>query len=40
MDTVQNVFGQMRELYLLNGAILVVILFGLAGTAFLIRRKV
>jgi hypothetical protein len=31
---------QMRRLFLLNGAILVVILFGLAGIAFLIRRRV
>ena len=32
--------GQMRGLFLLNGAVLVVILFGLAGIAFLIRRRV
>jgi hypothetical protein len=32
--------GQMRRLLLLNGAVLVVILFGLAGIAFLIRRRV
>ncbi len=31
---------QMRRLFLLNGAVLVVILFGLAGIAFLIRRRV
>ena len=31
---------QMRQLFLLNGAVLVVILFGLAGIAFLIRRRV
>ena len=30
----------MRQLFLLNGAVLVVILFGLAGMAFLIRRRV
>jgi hypothetical protein len=30
----------MRRLFLLNGAVLVVILFGLAGIAFLIRRRV
>jgi hypothetical protein len=33
-------FGQMRQLFLLNGAVLVVILFGLAGIAFMIRRRV
>jgi len=32
--------GQMRRLLLLNGAVLAVIVFGLAGIAFLIRRKV
>jgi hypothetical protein len=32
--------GRMRDLLLLNGAVLVVILFGLAGIAFLIRRRV
>ena len=31
---------QMRRLLLLNGAILVAILTGLAGIAFLIRRKI
>ena len=31
---------QMRRLLLLNGAVLVVILFGLASIAFLIRRRV
>ena len=31
---------EMRRLFLLNGAVLVVILFGLAGIAFLIRRRV
>ena len=30
----------MRRLFLLNGAVLVVILFGLAGIAFLVRRRV
>lgn len=36
-----NVFlGEMRRLLLLNGAVLMVILVGLAGIAFLIRRKV
>ena len=32
--------AEMRQLYLLNGAVLVVILAGLAGMAFLIRRRV
>jgi len=43
IDPVENVnafLDQMRQLFLLNGAILVVILFGLAGMAFLIRRRV
>ncbi|MEU4240967.1 hypothetical protein [Actinoplanes sp. NPDC026619] len=37
---VNQFFGQMRRLLLLNGAVLVVIIFGLGGIAFLIRRKV
>jgi len=32
--------NEMRQIFLLNGAVLVVILFGLAGIAFLIRRRV
>ncbi|GAA4599360.1 hypothetical protein GCM10023107_48220 [Actinoplanes octamycinicus] len=35
-----QLFGQMRQLLLLNGAVLLVILTGLAGMAFLIRRRV
>ncbi|BCJ45116.1 hypothetical protein GCM10010168_69170 [Actinoplanes ianthinogenes] len=35
-----HLFGQMRQLLLLNGAVLLVILTGLAGMAFLIRRRV
>jgi hypothetical protein len=35
-----EMFGEMRRLFLLNGAILLVILTGLAGMAFLIRRRV
>ncbi|GLW33061.1 hypothetical protein [Actinoplanes regularis] len=35
-----QVFGEMRRLLLLNGAILLVILSGLAGMAFLIRRRI
>ncbi|GAA0537215.1 hypothetical protein GCM10010172_18230 [Paractinoplanes ferrugineus] len=31
---------EVRRLFLLNGAVLVVIVFGLAGIAFLIRRRV
>jgi len=43
IDPVENVnafLAQMRQLFLLNGAVLVIILFGLAGMAFLIRRRV
>jgi hypothetical protein len=43
LDPVAGVNGflaRMRELLLLNGAVLIVILFGLAGIAFLIRRRV
>ena len=43
IDPVENVnafLTQLRQLFLLNGAVLVVILFGLAGMAFLIRRRV
>ncbi|WIM97925.1 hypothetical protein ACTOB_001488 [Actinoplanes oblitus] len=35
-----HLFGQMRQLLLLNGAVLLVILTGLAGMAFMIRRRV
>ena len=38
--TLDEFFAQMRRLLLLNGAVLVVILFGLGGIAFLIRRRV
>ena len=37
---VNSFLARMRELLLLNGAVLIVILFGLAGIAFLIRRRV
>jgi hypothetical protein len=37
---VNNFIDQMRRLVLLNGAVLVVILFGLAGISYLIRRRV
>lgn len=37
---VSQFLGEMRRLLLLNGAVLVVIVFGLAGIAFMIRRKV
>jgi hypothetical protein len=43
VDPVENVnrfLAEFRRLFLLNGAVLVVILFGLAGMAFLIRRRV
>ena len=35
-----QVLGEMRRLYLLNGGVLMIILVGLAGIAFLIRRRV
>jgi hypothetical protein len=38
--TLDEFFAQMRQLLLLNGAVLVVILCGLGGIAFLIRRRV
>ncbi len=37
---VNTYVDQMQRLFLLNGAVLVVILFGLAGIAYLIRRRV
>jgi len=37
---VNSFLGRMRDLILLNGAVLIVILFGLAGMSFLIRRKI
>jgi len=37
---VNSFLTEMRNLLLLNGAVLVVILFGLGGTAYLVRRKV
>jgi hypothetical protein len=37
---VNSFVDQMQRLFLLNGAVLVVILFGLAGIAFMIRRRV
>jgi len=43
VDPIANVnsfLDEFRRLFLLNGAVLVVILFGLAGIAFLIRRRV
>jgi hypothetical protein len=40
IDSVNDFLDEMRRLFLLNGAVLVVILFGLAGISFLIRRKV
>ncbi|WP_189079147.1 hypothetical protein [Mangrovihabitans endophyticus] len=40
MATARGVFDDMRRLFLLNGAVLGVILLGLAGIAFLIRRRV
>ena len=40
VDTLNDYLAQVRQLFLLNGAVLVVVLFGLAGVAFLIRRRV
>lgn len=43
IDPVQSVntyLAQVRRLYLLNGAVLIIVLFGLAGVAYLIRRRV
>lgn len=37
---VDEVLGEMRRLYLLNGAVIAVIFIGVAGIAFLIRRRV
>lgn len=37
---VNNFVDSIRRLLLLNGAVLIVICFGLAGIAFLIRRKI
>jgi hypothetical protein len=37
---VNSFLDRMRELFLLNGAVLITILFGLAGIAFVIRRRV
>ena len=38
--SVNEFFGQVRQLFLLNGAVLMIIFVGLAGIAFLIRRRV
>ncbi|MEV6306798.1 hypothetical protein AB0M02_45885 [Actinoplanes sp. NPDC051861] len=40
VESMAEVFTEVRRLFLLNGAVLVVILMGLAGMAFLIRRRV
>jgi hypothetical protein len=40
VEGANEMFGQFRRLFLLNGALLLVILTGLAGMAFLIRRRV
>jgi hypothetical protein len=40
MSTAHQMVNQFRQLFLLNGAVLVVILVGLAGIAFMIRRRV
>ncbi|MEU8662950.1 hypothetical protein [Actinoplanes philippinensis] len=40
MEEVSQALAEFRRLFLLNGAVLLVILTGLAGMAFLIRRRV
>ena len=40
MEAMNSYVSQFQRLFLLNGAVLVLVLFGLAGVAFLIRRKV
>ena len=40
VEGVNDVLSDMRRLYLLNGAVLLTILLGLGGIAFLIRRRV
>jgi len=40
VESLHAYFDEVRRLFLLNGAVLVVVLFGLAGVAFLIRRRV
>lgn len=40
VEGVNSVLADMRRLYLLNGAVLLTILVGLGGIAFLIRRRV
>jgi hypothetical protein len=40
IESVNQFIEEMRRLMLLNAAVLMVILFGLAGIAFLIRRRV
>jgi hypothetical protein len=40
VEGVNEFLAEFRRLFLLNGAVLLVILLGLAGIAFLIRRKV
>ena len=40
MEQMNQAFSEFRRLFLLNGAVLLVILTGLAGMAFLIRRRV
>jgi hypothetical protein len=38
--SVNDYLAEVRRLFLLNGAVLVIVLFGLAGVAYLIRRRV
>ncbi|MEV0899277.1 hypothetical protein [Actinoplanes sp. NPDC049802] len=40
VEEMSEMFAEVRRLFLLNGAVLLVIMTGLAGMAFLIRRRV
>ena len=40
VESMNEVFTEVRRLFLLNGAVLLVIMVGLAGMAFLIRRRI
>ncbi|MEU4428558.1 hypothetical protein AB0F81_48740 [Actinoplanes sp. NPDC024001] len=40
VESVNEAFTEFRRLFLLNGAVLLIILVGLAGMAFLIRRRI
>jgi hypothetical protein len=40
IEGVTDVLADLRRLFLLNGAVLLVIMLGLGGIAYLIRRRV